>query len=612
MHLARMLFFAIFFAAFPPVTECVAATKKPNVLLIVLDDAGYSDVAGFGRNDAPTPNIKKLADEGVRFTRHYADSTCRPARLALMTGRESARVAQNPDFRGMSPHIITLAEALKNNGYSTHHVGKWHLGDAVRESWPDQQGFDSWFGFLNQFQLKGPDKNGKFTKRPTYSDPWLQGDSAHLQQYHGHLEDILADRVVEKIAAMKKELQPWFINYWLFAPHHPSQASEEFLKKFPATPEGKYRALLAQADAEVGKAVKALRDSQQLDNTLIVVTSDNGGTNQMTNNNAPFAGVKGGFQEGSLRTPLIIRWPNQQHAGESRDDVVAIQDVYPTILAAANIELTDGHDGQNLHVLLEGKKLKPRVLTHEMATAGAFHLSVLSDDAHWRLSDSSLYDLESDPASAVDSAETWPTKQKVMAQQYANWRAEKIQLDLTRTTLSDNGRARMTGDDLRRAPGYGAFNFSVDVYLPKKNMRQAACIAEQKSFWLLQYNPDHTFTLQMGEQKMISHPLPALIREAGHFTLKLDTLYTRSRLHEGRNNMFIELYADGQKLLHWQQANPEEISGNYAEPTFIGQCIDGSAQWPGSLGVAYFYNGQPVDFSRMGINTEKQDGNGDE
>ncbi|MBK8103953.1 MAG: sulfatase-like hydrolase/transferase [Cellvibrionales bacterium] len=123
------------------------------MLLILLDDAGYSDVAGFGRNDAPTPNIQSIAQEGVRFTRHYADSTCKPARFGAADGRESARVAQSPDFRGMSPDIVTLADALKTNGYHTAHIGKWHLGDAVRGAWPDQ-GFDEWFGFLNQFQLK--------------------------------------------------------------------------------------------------------------------------------------------------------------------------------------------------------------------------------------------------------------------------------------------------------------------------------------------------------------------------------------------------------------------------------------------------------------------------
>jgi arylsulfatase A-like enzyme len=186
----RRFFLALLLAALAIQTH--AADRKPNILLIVLDDAGYSDIAGFGRDDAPTPNIRQIANEGVRFTRHYADSTCRPARLALLTGRESARVAQNPDFRGISPEIITLPEALKTAGYRTAHIGKWHLGDAVRDAWPDKQGFEHWFGFLNQFQLKGPDKNGDFTKRPTYIDPWLQSDNTPLQQYHGHLEDILA------------------------------------------------------------------------------------------------------------------------------------------------------------------------------------------------------------------------------------------------------------------------------------------------------------------------------------------------------------------------------------------------------------------------------------
>lgn len=572
-----------------------AAEQKPNILLIVLDDAGYSDVAGFGRDDAPTPNIRQIANEGVRFTRHYADSTCRPARLALLTGRESARVAQNPDFRGISPDIVTLPEALKAAGYHTVHIGKWHLGDAVRASWPDQQGFDNWFGFLNQFQLKGPDKNGEFTKRPTYINPWLQSDSTPLQPYQGHLEDILATHVVDTIKDSGKK-QPWFINYWLLAPHHPSTASDEFLKKFPDTPAGKYRALLAQADTEIGKAIQALRDSKQLDNTLIVVTSDNGGTNQMMNNNDPFAGVKGEFREGSLRTPLIIRWPDQRAAGKQYDDIVAIQDIYPTVLQAAGISAGKNIDGQDLHPLLAGKKLAPRTLIHEIGSFGLFNYSLLSADGQWRASPGELYALGKETSGAINVARDFPAQLEQMQKSYADWRNAKTKVVLQYTPVTDKGQARINGDDFRRAPGYGAFSFSVGAVIPKPGFAESLYLVQQPGVWSLAYNPDNTFTLQIGEDRITSKPLEKQ-RDDQCLPIVLSSWYTRSRLHEGRNVAFAQLYAGNEKLLDWKLPNPQEIRSDLSVPTWIGQDSEGKNRWPTMLGTPQFYNNALLDSS---------------
>ena len=582
----RKFFLALLLAALAIQTH--AADRKPNILLIVLDDAGYSDIAGFGRDDAPTPNIRQIANEGVRFTRHYTDSTCRPARLALLTGRESARVAQNPDFRGISPEIITLPEALKTAGYHTAHIGKWHLGDAVRDAWPDKQGFEHWFGFLNQFQLKGPDKNGDFTKRPTYIDPWLQSDNTPLQQYHGHLEDILAAQIVDTIISAEKN-QPWFINYWLFAPHHPSTASEAFLKKFPDTPEGKYRALLAQADAEIGKAVQALRDSKQLDNTMIVVTSDNGGTNQMMNNNDPFAGVNGEFREGSLRTPLIIRWPDRRAAGKQFNDVVAIQDIYPTLLQAAGTSAGKNIDGQDLHRILAGETFSPRMLVHEIGSSGLFNYSVLSADGQWRSSPGELYALDKDKTGAANVAQAFPLQAKQADKAYADWRNTKTRLALQYTAITDNGQASVSGDDFRRAPGYGALSVAIGAIMPEPGFAEPLYLMEQQGIWSLAYNPDNTFTLQIGVDRITSSPL---VKKSGQHCLPivLRTWYTRSRLHEGKNTAYITLYAGAEKLLDWQQPNPQEMNADWSAPTWIGQTSDGKHRWPTRLGEPQFYN----------------------
>ncbi|MEZ5540163.1 MAG: sulfatase-like hydrolase/transferase [Pseudomonadales bacterium] len=547
-----------------------AENTKPNVLLILLDDAGYSDIAGFGRNDAPTPNIRQIANEGVRFTRHYADSTCKPARLALMTGRESARVAQSPDFRGMSSDIVTLADALKTAGYRTAHIGKWHLGDAVRDSWPDKQGFDEWFGFLNQFQLKGPDAEGNFTKRPTYIDPWLQSNHTPLQQYKGNLENILSERVVAAIKESqiknRQKNTPWFINYWLFAPHHPSTASDDFLKKFPNTPEGKYRALLAQADAEIGKAIQALRDTKQLDNTLIVIASDNGGTNHMTNNNFPYAGVKGEFLEGSLRTPLIIRWPDKRSAGKAIDDIVAIQDIYPTVLAAVGITPTTKLDGENLQPLLDNKQLAPRTLVFEIGSLGLFNHSVLT------------------PNGVLGAQENI----------YAQWRKKKTELPVQYHVLTKNGQARIAGDDLRRAPGYGAFSFVIGANFPSAVPKDFSYLAWQAGLWSLAYNSDNTFSMQIGNETMRSKPWKSSDTKSCT-AISLVTFYTRSRLNPTRNSAHVSLYVNGENIMAWQQNNPAEISGNFSTDTWIGRDDQEQHTWTGYLSKPLFFNAALVD-----------------
>jgi arylsulfatase A-like enzyme len=583
-----------------------ADSKKTNVLLILLDDAGYSDVAGFGRDDAPTPNIRQLAQEGVRFTRHYADSTCKPARLALLTGRESARVAQSPDLRGMSPQIVTLADALKAAGYHTVHIGKWHLGDAIRDAWPDKQGFDEWFGFLNQFQLKGPDAHGAFTKRPTYLNPWLQSDHTPLQQYTGHLEDILADQVITHIQQAAKnsdgKQQPWFINYWLFAPHHPSTASDTFLKQFPNTPEGKYRAILAQADAEIGRVIQALRDTKQLDNTLIVLASDNGGTNQMMNNNFPFAGVKGEFREGSLRTPLIIRWPDKREAGKSFDDIVTIQDIYPTVLAAVGVPPTPHIDGQNLQTLLDGKKLTPRTVVHEIASIGLFNYSLLSADGQWRASPNELYNLVSDSSGSNNIATKNPKKLQVLESQFNRWRDNKSRVTLTYKQTNADGQAVLTGDDFRRAPGYGAYSFVIGAMFPTAPLKDSSVIAMQKNLWSLRYNADHTFSIQIGKENLQSAPWKNHDAKQRCVPITLVSYFIRSRLHPTQNKVFIDLFVDNQSVIHWEKDNPAEIDGDFSQPTFIGQDDAGKQLWQGRLYEPLIYDAVLVGDNQMPFN----------
>ena len=370
MNKSRVLLAAVFLfvscVALETSAKPLNKQPKPNILLIVLDDAGYGDIAGFASSQAPTPTptLKQLGDEGVRFTRFYADSTCRPARISLLTGQQASRVAMSPDFYGISPELETLPEKLQQAGYSTQLIGKWHLGDTTQLSSPSAQGFDHWFGFLSQFVLRGPNERGEIVPhRPTYTNPWLQTDDEAPQQYAGHLEDILADHVVENIRSLKKSAKPWFIQYALLSPHNPAHPADAYRQLFPDTKAGQYSALLKQMDDEIGRVLKTLEETQQADNTLVVVLSDNGGTNEFEANNGPFEGEKGLYSEGGTRTPMIIRWPKKMAVPATRyDGIAAIYDVYPTLLAAAGVDLAAAGakiDGVNLLPLVTQQQARP-------------------------------------------------------------------------------------------------------------------------------------------------------------------------------------------------------------------------------------------------------------
>jgi arylsulfatase A-like enzyme len=182
----------------------------------------------------PTPNLQAFAASGVTFTRHYADSTCQPARTALLTGLYAPALDMRPTGRGIPAQVPTLPDRLDKAGYETYHVGKWHLGYEVREAWPKAQGFDHWFGFLSQFLLQGPGPNGEKKAQwpPTYRNPWLQKDGGRMKQYKGQLTDILTRHAVKKIEKLSKSKKPLFINLWTFAPHTPYEPAPRFARRF--------------------------------------------------------------------------------------------------------------------------------------------------------------------------------------------------------------------------------------------------------------------------------------------------------------------------------------------------------------------------------------------
>ncbi|MEM9257611.1 MAG: sulfatase-like hydrolase/transferase [Pseudomonadota bacterium] len=358
---------------------------RPNVLLIMVDDLGYNDLAiNNGNSNIDTPNMDQLAQEGVRFTRHYATTVCSPARAAALTGLFPSRLGIAPGARAIPSEIETMPERLQQEGYTTWHIGKWHLGQYQRSAWPDRQGFDHWFGFLNPFHLAGSKVDGELVPAPlTYDNPYLEGSEQAGQFYNGHLEDVLTNRARNVLTSLNNAGAPWFLNLWFFAPHGPITPSSAFAQLYPDTDAGRYRALVNQLDFNVGQILDHLDALGALDNTFVILVSDNGGTTNQVDSNFPFFGVKATATEGALRTPLLMRFPEGAFNGRVIGDIVSIQDLYPTILDVIGAAPASGLDGQSLYTAISQQQAPsptPLFWEHGLKSYGA-----LSADGQWRL-----------------------------------------------------------------------------------------------------------------------------------------------------------------------------------------------------------------------------------
>lgn len=454
-----------------------APKAPPNILLIMADDLGYNDIGYFGDGTAQTPHIDAIARDGVRFRRHYANATCRPSRMALLTGMPSSRVGVPPHIRGLTPELTTLPEALAGGGYQTRHIGKWHLGHWLESSRPEHQGFDDWYGFLSSLQTKNKPSDPPGV---SYINPWLQGKDLSPTQQQGHLTDLLTDAAVSEIRELAATDKPWFINLWYFAPHTPIEPSAQFSQRFPATPEGQYLALVAQLDHSVGRLMAALEETGARNNTLVVFLSDNGGTNRYRNSNKPFFGKKNTFREGGLRTPFILNLPGRIEAADI-DEPVLISDVMPTLLALVQARVPEEVRGRNVLPLLAGTQLpaQPRYFW-DFGIPGFAKYGVLDlldgsltyagKQQHWD-SEQGQFGRPAEPAAqALINADT----------RYREW-AQAIRVaELEVTTLAD-GSTLLGGDSYRRTPGFGAWTLQLPVRIgPGRNTH----IAQPRQFSL--------------------------------------------------------------------------------------------------------------------------------
>ena len=283
--------------------------NKPNIIVILLDDAGYIDFGFMGSEDLDTPNIDQLASCGVVFSdAHVSATVCAPSRAGLITGRYQQRFGFEANHTGdrtsgdigLDKNIPTMAELFKENGYQTAAIGKWHLGEKEHNH-PNNRGFDEFFGFIGGSRSYFPIEN------PNHQQ-MLQHNGEKVK-FDGYLTDRLGDYSVDFIENNKEK--PFMMYLAYNAVHTPMEAKEEDLKKYKDHPRQKLAAMTWSVDQNIGKLTSKLRELQIDKNTLIFFLSDNGGAYNNQSKNGILKGWKGNKFEGGHRVPFVLSWPGK-------------------------------------------------------------------------------------------------------------------------------------------------------------------------------------------------------------------------------------------------------------------------------------------------------------
>jgi arylsulfatase A-like enzyme len=345
-----------------------AQAPKPNILFILADDLGYADVSCYGQRDYTTPNIDRLALEGMRFTQAYSNSPdCSPTRTALITGRYQQRlpvgleepiVPATPKDIGLPPSHPTLPSLLRKAGYKTTLVGKWHLG-LLPDFSPLKSGYDHFFGIYGccaDYFNHGADaaRSGELAYQ-------LHEEEVPVER-HGYMTDLLGDRAIQTIEGYASSKEPFLLSLHFNAPHWPwegpgDEAESKRLRDIRHRDGGTqatYANMVQSLDANVGRVLRALDAHQLTANTIVVFTSDNGG--ERFSKMWPFTGMKFELLEGGIRVPAIVRWPGQIVAGSVSDQPMISVDWMPTLLAAGGTQPDSAYpsDGENLAAALSG------------------------------------------------------------------------------------------------------------------------------------------------------------------------------------------------------------------------------------------------------------------
>ncbi|MFN5326590.1 MAG: sulfatase-like hydrolase/transferase [Bacteroidota bacterium] len=337
--------------------------KRPNIILILADDLGYGDLSILGAKDIRTPNIDFIARNGMQFKNAYANSTvCSPTRASLLTGRYPDMVGvpgvirQDPkDNWGYLKHDIELLPALlKKHGYKTAMIGKWHLGYSL-PNLPNSRGFDYFKGFLGDMM------DDYYTHRRGGIN-WMRLNELEIDP-PGHATDLFTQWGIDYLQEQDNSSSPFFLFLSYNAPHFPIQPPQESLQnvlsRFPGIDEKRQRniALVEHLDASVGKILVNLKKNNQLENTVIFFTSDNGGSLPHAQSNGLLNGGKQDMLEGGIKVPLFVHWGKMIPKGSVSERLTMSMDIFPTVCRIAGIDQSFEVDGESFFKTLQGEKL---------------------------------------------------------------------------------------------------------------------------------------------------------------------------------------------------------------------------------------------------------------
>lgn len=417
--------------------NCSAADQRPNVLVIVADDLGYADVGFNACKDIPTPHLDALAKNSIRCTNGYVTHPfCSPTRAGLLTGRYQQRFGHenNPAWlpestvAGLPLSQTTLPQVLKQAGYKTGAVGKWHLG-AHPQFHPNRRGFDEYFGLLGGGHVYLPGAKGG----AEYSIPMDRNGKP--EELDGYLTEVLGREASAFVTKHKSETAPWFLYLAFNAPHTPLQVTDKHLdrvKHITDETRRKYAGLVIGLDDAVGEVLTALKSNGQTANTMIWFMSDNGGPVGATHSdNTPLRGAKGQVFEGGVRVPFLISWPARFAHVRTFPAAVNSLDVFATTAAVAKAKIPEGTrvEGVNLLPYLTGEKTGAPHERLFWRTGGGAKFAVREGD--WKLvaeepAKVQLFNLANDIGEAKDVSADNPQVLAKLRQAYDEWNKNNI------------------------------------------------------------------------------------------------------------------------------------------------------------------------------------------
>lgn len=447
----------------PAVNVLAAPAERPNIIVMLADDLGWSDV-GFHGGDIDTPSLDRLAAEGVELSRFYTTPICSPTRAALMTGRDPIRLGVAYGVimpwmnNGIHPDEHFMPQTFQAAGYQTAMVGKWHLGHALQAYHPNNRGFDHFYGHLHTEVGYFPPFGNQGGK-----DFQLNGTSIERDGYESF---ILGDEVSRYIRDRDKD-RPFFIYMPFIAPHTPLDAPQELQDKYAELEDNRkparshntdqsrqiarlmrqpsarpmYAAVVDGMDQAIGKVLSTLDEEGIADNTIVLFFSDNGGAAYATGgaDNVPLRGGKGETWEGGIKVVSVMRWPDRIEAGAKMGQIMTAMDVFPTLAVAAGLAPGNEQfelDGRSMWPAISEGKQQPRedlvFFASETPIHGFFMFTAFND--HWKLvqevrqgllsADVSnyLFRIDEDPNEYNNLASEYPEVVEELAREIHHWR----------------------------------------------------------------------------------------------------------------------------------------------------------------------------------------------